>query len=449
MQLSFDGCEPASLRPKSHARLGTPAFRKAGEDRLLLPSALDEEIPEGHPVRMIKWAVQHVDLSAIRKRYEHKGGIPYPPANLLAVLLFGMTEGIRSSRGLEERCRYDLRYRFLMDGLMPDDRTFGRFLERIDPISEEVFGSFNALLQSKGMCKVRGVGVDGVKTQGSSSWWKHQAASDSPPSDPEACKLYSHGRHLVGYNAQFAVDLDEGTIAGVAVVCEQNDFHAIPAVIEAVERQSGSIPCSVVADAGYDSCDNIETLESKGIDSVIDTAKPIPPEVAEDAEGVLRCPVGRKIVLTGHRTFGEVTHDYYRPEGGCKGCPLRAQCGFKGKNIQVPSGADVGARFRNRARLESAMYSGAMRSRRTVERVFAIRNHCDKFGRILRRGALKALTELTLWAASFNLRVWASIAEALFRRFLDLFGASLAGHITVGQSVVHNTPGDVRLAARL
>ena len=83
MQLSFEGCEPASSMPKSHARLGTPAFRKPGEDRLLLPNALDEEIPEGHPVRMIKWAVQHVDLSAIKKRYEHKGGIPYLPSEPL------------------------------------------------------------------------------------------------------------------------------------------------------------------------------------------------------------------------------------------------------------------------------------------------------------------------------------------------------------------------------
>jgi transposase len=424
MQFSLDGFESGPPVVKTHARIGTPAYRRAAEGPVLLPSSLEDEIPSNHLVRKIWEAVQALDLSPVQSLYSHKGGAPYPPERLLAVILFGMTEGVRSSRDLEERCRYDLRYRYLMGDLKPDDRTFGRFLERIDPVCEQIFRSMSLLLESRGLCKVREVGVDGVKTSCSASWWKYSASSQEPPTDPEARILQSHGRYLVGYNAQFAVDLSEGSIVGVGVLSEQNDFHAVALMLDTIERQSGSCPSAVFADAGYDSCGNIQTLENRGIDSVINAAKPLPAEVFEDGEGVLRCMAGREMVLNGHKTFKSGVMDTYRPEGGCVGCCLKSECGFFRKCITVPKGCDPGARFRNKTRLESATYHRAMVRRMRMEKVFAIRNRCDKFDRILRKGKAKALTELLLWSISYNIRLWARALQDLLSLISSYLGRS-------------------------
>jgi transposase len=405
MQSSFEELageiEEVSPARKAHARIGKTSFRQPVDHGSLLPESIESHIPKGHLTRSIAGAISQMDLSPLWAQYSHLGGAPYPAERLLAVVIYGMTEGVRSSRQLEQHCQFDLRYRYLMGGLEPDDRTFLRFLERVDPVIEELFRAVYSLLGSKNLVKAQEVVVDGVKSASSSSSWKYREGSPLP--DPEASVMHSHGRYLVGYNAQFAVDTQNHIIVGVEVLCEQNDFHAVAPVLEAIKRQTGETPCVLIGDSGFDSCRNIEALESRGVDSVIAAAKPLPENVSEDAEGVLRCAVGREIVLSGHRTFRDVVHNVYRPKGGCKGCPLQSACDFFRKYLQVPPQSDVGARFRNRARVRSGAYSGAMIRRRSIERVFGIRNACHRFGKILRRGRQKARTEMLLWAIAYNI----------------------------------------------
>jgi len=406
-----------ALRRPRQARKGSPKFRDP-VDFEIFPEALGERIPQDHEVRRLLRALGQADLGPILRSYEHKGGTPYHPLNLLAVVLYGMMDGVRSSRSLQEHCVYDARYRFLMGGHEPDDRTFGRFMTRLDGLIDALFK--NVMLTLRGT-RHRSAGsevlVDGGKKAANASWWKYTEDSDETPSDPEARLQNSHGRKLVGYNVQVAMDSRDNSIVATEVLSDQNDQHAAPVLMETMLFQHGSYPVAVLADKGYDCGEAIGALESKGIDTVISIEGWLPEELSENGDGVLVCPLGKPLVKTGQRNNGKgTTYDVYRPEGGCKGCPLAGQCGFKGKRLHVKEGSDPGCRIRNQARLASAQYAGAMGRRRNVERLFA-RMVATGFTRFLRRGRNKARTELICWAISYNIQtlVW------LFVQLAQLF----------------------------
>lgn len=72
------------------------------------------------------------------------GRVRYNPVNMLKTILFGfMDEGYISLRKLEDNCKVNIRYQYLMDGQKPTYRTFGYFInnvlkDKIETISEDV-----------------------------------------------------------------------------------------------------------------------------------------------------------------------------------------------------------------------------------------------------------------------------------------------------------------------
>lgn len=422
------------LSRKSHARTGRPKFREPLEFELF-PEALGGRIGPEHVVRKIIAYLSVADLSQVLRQYDHRGGTPYHPVNLLAVALFGMMDGVRSSRGLEEHCQYDARYIFLMGGHTPDDRTFGRFLERIDPIIDSVFDKVTVACEGKKR-SARSVLVDGTKVAGNASWWTSYTNSDKAPSDPDARLQNSHSRMMVGYNAQVSLDPKSGLIVAAEVVCDQNDYHVAPVLLETMKAQHGSYPSVFIADAGYDSAATISALENLGIDTVICPKDSHAAAVYEDAEGILRCPVGRAFEFTDTTPKAGVPYDRYKPVGRCTGCPLRSTCNLKNQGLQIRHGEDLGARFRNRDRVHSAAYQGALLERRHVERVFAqFRN--DGFARFLRRTRGKVRTEFIIWALSYNLRKYLRLLSSLLRLVstkFDLFWSLSVRNLATGSS---------------
>jgi len=325
---------------------------------------------------------------------------------------------------LEEACLYDDRYRFLARGHRPDDRTWDRFVERIAPRLDELLREVLREARRHGLARGDEVALDGTKVAGSSSWWKHRKGSAESPSDPDARLMNSHGRKTVGYNVLTGVDTADGLIVGVEVVTDANDFHAAPVLMDAISTQLGELPAAAVADAGFETPASIRALEDRGVDTVFAADETLPEGPEEDDDGRLVCPVGKVLVRTGQTAKakdGTRLYDTYRPEGGCRGCPLKANCPFFGKALEVPAGADPGARIRNRGRIRSAAYQGAMARRRSVETPYAFLQRHDRFERIRGRNLSRARAEIRLWVASYNLRKILRALAALFalleRRF--------------------------------
>ena len=76
----------------------------------LLPPSLHEFVPPGHMAHFVRDTVRDVlDLSAILETYtEERGYPPYHPGMMVALLLYGYSRGLYSSRQLARACE-DLR----------------------------------------------------------------------------------------------------------------------------------------------------------------------------------------------------------------------------------------------------------------------------------------------------------------------------------------------------
>ena len=60
------------------------------------------------------------------------GRFRYNPVNMLKTVLFGfMTSGYCSLRELEDNCKVNIRFMYLMDHRTPSYRTFGYFINKI------------------------------------------------------------------------------------------------------------------------------------------------------------------------------------------------------------------------------------------------------------------------------------------------------------------------------
>ena len=75
------------------------------------------------------------------------GRLRYNPVNMLKTVLFGfMTSGYCSLRELEDNCKVNIRFMYLMEHQTPSYRTFGYFINEIlqDKI-ENIFNDINLM----------------------------------------------------------------------------------------------------------------------------------------------------------------------------------------------------------------------------------------------------------------------------------------------------------------
>ena len=73
-----------------------------------------------------------LDWEAFEQRYKKEGRRPYGPEAILGIILYGLSKGIGSLRGLEELARLDLGCMWISGGLCPDHATLGRFIQKHD-----------------------------------------------------------------------------------------------------------------------------------------------------------------------------------------------------------------------------------------------------------------------------------------------------------------------------
>src|SRR5688572_18980984 len=104
-----------------------------GRDRhqtIQLPELLDDYIREENPVRFIDAFVEQLDLEKLEFQHSHlnsTGRPPYDPADLLRLYIYGYTNRVRSSRGLEKEAGRNLEVMWLIRKLKPDYKTIADF----------------------------------------------------------------------------------------------------------------------------------------------------------------------------------------------------------------------------------------------------------------------------------------------------------------------------------
>lgn len=143
----------------------------------LLPLSVHDFVPAGHLAHFVRDTVREaLDLSAIVGVYKAEQGQPgYHPGMLVALLLYGYSRGIYSSRQLARACeeRVDV---MAVTGLnRPDFRTISDFRKRHLAALSGLFVQVLLLCQAAGLVKLGHVAVDGSKLKANAS--RHKAMS--------------------------------------------------------------------------------------------------------------------------------------------------------------------------------------------------------------------------------------------------------------------------------
>ena len=110
------------------------------------------------------------------------GRLRYNPVNMLKTVLFGfMTSGYCSLRELEDNCKVNIRFMYLMDHQTPSYRTFGYFINEIlqDKI-ENIFNDINHAIFNDEHVDLQHLYIDGSKFEANANkyTWVQKKATE-------------------------------------------------------------------------------------------------------------------------------------------------------------------------------------------------------------------------------------------------------------------------------
>lgn len=148
----------------------------------LLPPSLQDWLPEGHLARFVVEIVEQLDLRSLRDSYAGKGTKPYHPEMLVALLFYGYSTGVFSSRKLERNTYDSVAFRYIAANTHPDHDTIAVFRRRFLPQLGKLFAQILMIAQQMKVLKLGQVSLDGSKIKANAS--KHKALSYG-----HACKL--------------------------------------------------------------------------------------------------------------------------------------------------------------------------------------------------------------------------------------------------------------------
>jgi transposase len=143
----------------------------------LLPPSVDEFVPAEHVAHFIRDLVrEQLDLSAIVDSYtEVRGYPPYDPTMMTALLLYGYSRGVYSSRRLARACEERLDFLSVTAMNRPDFRTISDFRKRHLAALSGLFVQVLKLCQKADLVELGHVSLDGTKMKANAS--KHKAMS--------------------------------------------------------------------------------------------------------------------------------------------------------------------------------------------------------------------------------------------------------------------------------
>ena len=141
----------------------------------ILPPCVQDYLPEDHLARFIVDMVDQLDLRALSAVYAGKGKAPYHPAMLLALLFYGYSTGVFSSRKLEKATYDSMAFKYICANENPDHDTINSFRKRFYKEIESLFVEILVLAEAMGLLKLGTVSLDGTKIKANAS--KHKALS--------------------------------------------------------------------------------------------------------------------------------------------------------------------------------------------------------------------------------------------------------------------------------
>ena len=146
----------------------------------ILPMFISDFLDINDPVIAFDKFMEGIDSSKYLKNVlvHETGRVRYNPVNMLKTVLFGfMTNGYMSLRELEDNCKVNIRFMYLMNNVKPSYRTFGNFInEVLEDSIEDIFADINKAIFEEERVDLTHIYIDGTKLEANAnkySWvWK-------------------------------------------------------------------------------------------------------------------------------------------------------------------------------------------------------------------------------------------------------------------------------------
>lgn len=136
--------------------------------QLVLPVDTGILIPENDSVRLLSQIMEELDYTILIKAYSTKGRkSAVPPEILFKVLVYAYMNDIYSSRKIEQACRRDINFIWLLQGRQaPDHNTIARFrTKRLADIIDDLFNQLVIKLGELGEIEYKNIFIDGTKIE--------------------------------------------------------------------------------------------------------------------------------------------------------------------------------------------------------------------------------------------------------------------------------------------
>ncbi|RGC71390.1 IS1182 family transposase [Lachnospiraceae bacterium AM23-2LB] len=381
------------------------------------------------------------------------GRLRYNPVNMLKTVLFGfMTNGYCSLRELEDNCKVNIRFMYLMDHQTPSYRTFGYFINEVlqDKI-ENIFNDINQAIFNEEHVDLQHIYIDGSKFEANANkytWvWKkatekfryklyEKITAEIEEINKEIAwsevQISTNSEYvpdylneiidqlLPAYNVQIGV-ADE-YIAVVDVNHYRSDMDCFIPLMKHFKQTYGFYPKYPVADAGYGSYNNYIFCEQNGIEKYMkfpmfkketkdrkyheDPFRAVNFRI--DEQGVMRCPNDKAFHLLYRRSvrgnqYGR-KEELYECED-CSGCPYAEKCKKTAKNRTVRINQELTAMHQEVIENLESIHGALLRMNRSIqaEGTFGIMKNDRWYKRIVRRGINSVKLEVLLVAIGHNL----------------------------------------------
>ena len=306
-----DGCRIPSME-----EMTMPNFKgmpKVPTQLHMFPESIDAAIPADSNVRVLSEVMDRLDWSKMERSYSETGRPAYPPKVLGKILAYAYSNGVRSSRKIEELVENDKRYIWLAGGLTPDFHTLARF--RRDKWSEirGLYEDSVRVCAECGLVFLNVVAFDGSKIPAAGSKksvygekrlsrereavervlreaeeadraedelygsgngrelpadlrdavarkakieeiadrLKESKATTTVVSEPESRVMKTTTGHRPAYNMQAGVDAENQVIVAMTLTNSETDHGQLASMVSAVEANTSLSPDTSLADCGY------------------------------------------------------------------------------------------------------------------------------------------------------------------------------------------------------
>jgi transposase len=147
------------------------------ETPMLMPPSLQEWVPEDHLVHFVIDAVEQLDVRRARVNERGSGSKQYPPATMLALLVYSYATGTFASRRIEQSTFDNVAVRYLCADTHPDHDTICEFRRGNRTLLADAFAQILELAARSKQLRVGDitVAIDGTKILANAS--RHSAVS--------------------------------------------------------------------------------------------------------------------------------------------------------------------------------------------------------------------------------------------------------------------------------